>query len=163
MALPPERRFAGVLAHHAGDVVLVRERYEGWGGPFWNVPSGMVESHETPAEGAARELAEETGLVVLPGDLRLRTTTSVVIDRDQLDSWNFEVDVDDPVLRTQDPDRLVQEARWFPVAEAVARLRLLPYRPLADPAIATLTARLAGVTHWTFTSPEADPHVSSSG
>jgi 8-oxo-dGTP pyrophosphatase MutT (NUDIX family) len=59
-------RYAGVLAFHDHRVVLVREAYPTWGGEFWNVPSGRVEDAETPAEGAARELAEETGLVVPP-------------------------------------------------------------------------------------------------
>jgi ADP-ribose pyrophosphatase YjhB (NUDIX family) len=162
MTSAPERRFAGVLAHHDGAVILVRESHERWGGEFWNVPSGMVEAHETPSEGAARELAEETGLVVLPRTLRLRTTTSVVIDGAHIRSWNFEAEVDDPTVRVRDPDLLVQEARWFPVNEAVARLRLLPYRPLAEPAIATLTTQAAGTTHWTFASPEAEPRVSRS-
>lgn len=115
MTFAPQRRFAGVLAHHDGAVILVRESHERWGGEFWNIPSGMVEAHETPAEGAARELAEETGLVVRPRILRLRTTTSVVVDGDRVHSWNFEVEVDDPTVRVRDPDLLIQEARWFPV------------------------------------------------
>ena len=160
MALPSERRFAGVLAHHDGQVILVRESHERWGGEFWNVPSGMIEAHETPAAGAARELVEETGLLVASRSLQLRTTTSVVIDGDEVHSWNFEVEVADPTVRVQDPDRLVQEARWFPVDQAVERLRLLPYRPLAEPAVATLTAQTEGLTHWAFASPEADPQIS---
>jgi 8-oxo-dGTP diphosphatase len=162
MTLPSERRFAGVLAHHDGAVILVRESHDRWGGEFWNLPSGMVEAHETPAEGAARELAEETGLVVSSRSLRLRTTTSVEVDGVPLHSWNFEVDVDDPAVQVQDPDLLVQEARWFSLDQAIVLLRLLPYRPLADPAVATLTTAATGTSHWTFASPEADPHVSLS-
>lgn len=164
MTLPTQRRFAGVLAHHNGEVVLVRESHVRWGGEFWNVPSGMVEAHETPAQGAARELSEETGLVVSFRRLRLRTTTSVLIDGEEVRSWNFEVEVDDSTVQVVDPDALIQEARWFPVDEAIQRLRLLPYRPLAEPAIATLQAgATARTTHWAFASPEADPHVSRSG
>lgn len=162
MTLPSERRFAGVLARHNGEVVLVRESHERWGGEFWNIPSGMVEAHEAPAEGAARELAEETGLVVPAHSLRLRTTTSVVLDGVRLHSWNFEVDVDDATVHVQDPDGLVQEARWFALDQAVALLRLLPYRPLADPAVAALTTEAAGTTHWVFPSPESAPQVSAS-
>lgn len=160
MTLPSQRRFAGVLAHHNGGVVLVRESHVRWGGEFWNVPSGMVEAHETPAQGAARELAEETGLAVSSRSLRLRTTTSVVIGGEEVHSWNFEIEVDDPTVRVDDPDALIQEARWFPVDEAIEQLRLLPYRPLTEPAIATLHAGVAAPsTHWTFTSPEADPRI----
>jgi 8-oxo-dGTP diphosphatase len=163
MTLPSQRRFAGVLARHDGRVVLVRESHVRWGGEFWNVPSGMVEAHETPAQGAARELREETGLVVSSRSLRLRTTTSVVIDGEDVHCWNFETEVDDPTVRVEDPDALIQEARWFPVDEAIERLRLLPYRPLAEPAIATLHAGVeAHATHWAFASPEADPRISRS-
>lgn len=162
MTLPPERRFAGVIAHYNGAVILVRESHERWGGEFWNLPSGMVEAHEAPAQGAARELAEETGLIVPARSLRLRTTTSVMVDGVLLRSWNFEVDVDNPTVQVQDPDLLVLEARWFALDQAIALLRLLPYRPLADPAVATLTAEAGVPTHWTFASPGADPDVTPS-
>lgn len=161
MTLPPQRRFAGVLAHHRDEVVLVRESHAQWGGEYWNVPSGMVEAHETPAQGAARELCEETGLRVSPRHLRLRTTTAVLIEGQDVRSWNFGVEVDDPTLAVADPDALIREARWFPLDEAVERLRLLPYRPLAEPAVAILLAGVAAPgTHWTFAHPEADPIVS---
>lgn len=160
MTMPSERRFAGVLAHHNGSVVLVREKHPRWSGEFWNLPSGMLEAHETPAEGAARELAEETGLRVAPGDLCLRTTCSAVVDGMAVHAWNFEVDVDEPTIAVDDPDLLVREARWFPVGTAVDLLRSLPYRPLADPAVAVLTGAAAAGTHWDFTDPDADPIVS---
>ena len=49
------------------------------------------------------------------------------------------------------------------VHEAIEQLRLLPYRPLAEPAIATLHAGAAApATHWSFTSPEAEPRITRS-
>jgi len=160
MKMPPERRFAGVLAHHNGSVVLVREEHSRWGGEFWNLPSGMLEAHETPAEGAARELAEETGLRVAASDLCLRTTSSTVVDGVTVEAWNFQGDVEDPTTAVSDPDLLVKEARWFPVDTAIDLLRSLPYRPLSEPAIAVLTGAAATGTHWGFASAEADPVVS---
>ncbi|MCX4749204.1 NUDIX domain-containing protein [Kitasatospora sp. NBC_01287] len=45
------------------------------GGPYgygqWHAPSGKLDPGETPVEGAARELLEETGLTVDPADLTL--------------------------------------------------------------------------------------------
>jgi 8-oxo-dGTP pyrophosphatase MutT (NUDIX family) len=37
--------------------------------PRWDIPKGVVEPGENFAEAAARELLEETGLVVSPGEL----------------------------------------------------------------------------------------------
>jgi 8-oxo-dGTP diphosphatase len=159
MAMPSEQRFAGVLARHNGNVVLVREEHPRWGGEFWNLPSGMLEGPETPAEGAARELAEETGLRVAPRALCLRTTSSTMVDGIAVRAWNFEVDVEEPAIAVSDPDLLVHEARWFPADAAIELLRSLPYRPLAEPALALLTGATAAGTHWEFASPEADPVV----
>ncbi len=35
-------------------------------GNFWSIPGGVVEPGETPAEGAAREVLEETGITCAP-------------------------------------------------------------------------------------------------
>jgi 8-oxo-dGTP diphosphatase len=143
-------RFAGVLAFHRRRLVLVREAYPTWGGEFWSVPSGRVEEWETPAEGAARELAEETGLVVQPDRLRLVSTTVTTHATGESRAWNHAVEVAVPELRVADPDGIVREARWFDVAEAVEALELLPYRPLAEPAVAYLTGRVGPGRTWRF-------------
>lgn len=109
--------------------------------------------------GAARELAEETGLQVAPSDLCLRTTSSTLVDDIAVHAWNFEVEVVEAAIRVSDPDFLIQEARWFPTDAAIDLLRSLPYRPLVYPALAVLTGAAADGTHWEFASPEADPVV----
>jgi len=65
-------------------------------------------------------------------------------------AWNHAVEVAAPELRVADPDGIVREARWFDVADAVEALALLPYRPLADPAIAYLTRRAEPGREWWF-------------
>lgn len=40
---------------------------------FYEHPAGMVDAHETPTEAALRELAEETGWLLSPADLRSLT------------------------------------------------------------------------------------------
>jgi ADP-ribose pyrophosphatase YjhB (NUDIX family) len=49
-------------------VVLVRRRFEPLAG-HWSLPGGMLEVGETLAEGVAREMLEETGLVVKVGEV----------------------------------------------------------------------------------------------
>ncbi len=154
------RRFAGVVALHRDHVVLVRERHPDWGGAFWSIPSGAVEDHEPPTVGAVRELAEETGLVVSPDELRAIGTSTTVHDGHQSRAWNFQAQIDDPELNVDDPDGLVLEARWFPRAEALALLGSLPYRPLAEPAIAHLRGDARAGTHWHYASADAEPIVS---
>lgn len=158
-----ESRFAGVIAHHHDRVVLVREEYPGWGGAFWNIPSGRIEDHETPRQGASRELVEETGLVVEAADLALHSTSAVSRPERISRSWNFTVDVEDPTLDVRDPDGLIQEARWFPTDEATRLLRKLPYRPLSDPSIACLMRQIPPGAHWAYPDPMGEPVVTLSG
>ena len=153
-----ESRYAGVIAVHEQRVLLVREHQPQWGGSYWNIPSGAVERHETPVAGAVRELAEETGVRVAEPDLRLFGTTSTTAGEAKSLAWNFTTQVTDPALAVADPDGLVVEAGWFPREDAVRALSQLPYRPLAEPVLAFLTGgTAAGVTHWMYATPEADP------
>ncbi len=87
--LPDGRRFdhhllrvrpvAGVIAVDSGRALLIwRHRFitDRWG---WELPSGIVEDGETPAEAAARELLEETGHRPGPMEplLQIRTSPGV--------------------------------------------------------------------------------------
>ena len=144
-------RYAGVLAFHQRRLVLVREEYPTWGGEFWSIPSGRVDDWESPAEGASRELAEETGLVVPPERLRVVSTTVTTHGSRESRAWNHTVEVSVPDLRVADPDGSVREARWFDVVEAGEVLSVLPYRPLAEPAVAFLTGRVEPGRDWRYT------------
>src|SRR5689334_6298197 len=143
-------RYGGVIATYDGRVALVREQYETWDAPYWSPPSGSVEDGETPEAGSVRELAEETGLKALEGDLELAWKATAVVDGTVVShAWNYTVTVTDDAFAVDDPDGAILEADWFPPAEAAALLTDLPYPPLAVPAVAYLKTgeRLA----WTFT------------
>jgi ADP-ribose pyrophosphatase YjhB (NUDIX family) len=143
-------RYCGVLAFHDDAVVLVREEYPTWGGEFWNVPSGRVEEHESPAQGAARELIEETGLVAAPEKLQLLSLVTTTHDEGESRSWNYGVEVASTTLLVDDPDGIIREARWFARGEAVELLSTLPYQPLAEPAVAFLSGRAPPVARWSY-------------
>ena len=53
----------GVLVVDDGKVLLVERAIEPFKG-YWDIPGGFLDSDEHPAEGAKREMVEETGLVV---------------------------------------------------------------------------------------------------
>ncbi|MDZ7747718.1 MAG: NUDIX hydrolase [Halofilum sp. (in: g-proteobacteria)] len=52
------RNVAGCIAEHAGRILLCRRAIEPRLG-YWTVPAGFMENHETLAQAAARETAEE--------------------------------------------------------------------------------------------------------
>lgn len=68
--LYPSRPVVGVgaVVMEHGHVVLVRRRFEPLAGR-WTLPGGGLEVGETLEQGAAREVLEETGLVVRVGPL----------------------------------------------------------------------------------------------
>lgn len=57
-----------IVTDRNDQVLLVRPRYQ----KRWTLPGGGVHKQETPEDAAAREVREETGVTIDPGDLRLR-------------------------------------------------------------------------------------------
>jgi ADP-ribose pyrophosphatase len=53
---------AALPVHEDGSVVLVQQWRHPIGALMWELPAGLMNPGETPAEGAGRELEEETGL-----------------------------------------------------------------------------------------------------
>ena len=117
---------AGGVIYRPGDggpdVCLIATQ----GGKAWQLPKGLIERGEQPEEAARRELAEETGL---QGELLQRL--------DRIEYW-YVWDEDGERVRihklvyfflflytsgsTEDHDEEVDDARWFPVAEAQKKL-----------------------------------------
>lgn len=56
---------AALITDEAGHVLLVKPNYR----DYWSLPGGILEHNEPPHLGCAREVAEEVGLAVTPGQL----------------------------------------------------------------------------------------------
>jgi 8-oxo-dGTP pyrophosphatase MutT (NUDIX family) len=124
---------------HGIEICLIATR----GATRWQLPKGKREPGETLEVTAAREVAEETGLVGVVGP-RL----------DKLDLW-FTSNTAGQVLRhhklvyfyllayshgsTRNHDHEVDDARWFAVDEAMARLTFPSERRVVARALALIT------------------------
>jgi len=110
---------AGAIAVRHDHLLLVR-RGHGPAAGEWSVPGGRVEAGETVLEAVVRELAEETGLEGVGGDLvgwveRIDADHHFVI----LDFWVTVLDDREPVAGDD-----ATEARWVPLTD-VAALQLV--------------------------------------
>lgn len=62
---------ASVVLWKGDDILVMKRGLDGFGGGGWFIPGGHVEQGERPDESAAREVFEETGIVIDPALLRL--------------------------------------------------------------------------------------------
>lgn len=95
------------LVEHDGEVLLLWQPHR----HGWSLPGGLLGRGEEPHEAVAREVREEVGLQIDPGDVcavRVQAVTQ-------------QVDVIYRVAVTQRPDLTLateaRKARWFPINE----------------------------------------------
>lgn len=110
----------GAIVVDADDLLLVRRRNPPAAGT-WSLPGGRVERGEALAEAVVRELAEETGMEGVCGEL---VGWSELIDEHHhtliLDFWAHLLARTEPVADTDAVD-----ARWVPLGD-VADMALAP-------------------------------------
>jgi ADP-ribose pyrophosphatase YjhB (NUDIX family) len=101
---------AAVLIEKDGRVLLVRRTNEPFRG-LWTLPAGFINAEEDPAEAAARECLEETGLSV-----RITAVVDIVAGREHARGADFVIVyaaevVGGSLAAADDAD----QAEWFPI------------------------------------------------
>ncbi|HEY8533080.1 MAG TPA: NUDIX hydrolase [Micromonospora sp.] len=117
----------------AGRLLLLRQPPARRG---WGLPAGLLTRREPPAVGAARELAEETGIRVKPEQLRPAVPNAVVHPKGWVDIV-FEVEVPASTTPLTVDGAEVQEAAWHPI-DNLPRLTTHTARLLAEYGIGPL-------------------------
>lgn len=130
-----------LVLDESGRVLLVEPNYK----DYWEIPGGLIEVGETPAQACAREVAEELGLTREPGRL-------LVVDWAPHPTWGDRVlfvfdggvltEPDIAAIRLQ-PEELDSYV-FLPPAEALDRLIPRLRRRVS----AALQARLEGRTRY---------------
>jgi ADP-ribose pyrophosphatase YjhB (NUDIX family) len=100
-------------------------------GRAWSLPAGLLERRESPVEGAVRELAEESGIVLPPEQLRPAVPNALIHHRGRWVDVVYEARVPAATTPLRVDGAEVLEAAWHEVA--------------ALPALTRQTARLLGV------------------
>lgn len=126
---------AVVLVRDGDGALLLLRQPPGWG---WSLPGGLLNRREDPAHGAARELAEETGIRADPAALTPANPNARVNAAAQQVDLVYLLTVDSPGELTIDPVEVI-EAGWHspdrlpPLTVATARLlSLYGIGPYAD-------------------------------
>ncbi len=83
-------------------------------GRAWGLPAGLLKRHEPPATGAARELFEESGVRIDPGDLVPARPNALVHPLGWVDMVYFGSVPASATPLTVDGGEVL-EARWFPL------------------------------------------------
>ncbi|WP_234443632.1 NUDIX domain-containing protein [Streptomyces sp. NRRL B-24484] len=153
------RQAVAVIAHDLprGTVATMHYAADGWSRtPAWTLPGGKVEVGERLDEAAARELQEETGLLVTPEDLQLVHTVQVSQGWDGkgpfllsvflATTWHGE-------LTNAEPDKHL-DVCWSPVGALP-----LPMFPTAHAAVTHYLSGGRGFSTHGWDGGDVDPHT----
>jgi 8-oxo-dGTP pyrophosphatase MutT (NUDIX family) len=147
---------AGALVQGDEGLLLVCNRRRN--GSFdWSTPGGVIDDGESIEEGLTREVEEETGLRVLAWEGPVYT---VDVLAEEL-GWRMRAEVMRAVayeghVVVADPDGIVVDARWVPVAECGPLLDSChPW--VAEPLASWLAGEVDDARSFGFTVTGADP------
>jgi 8-oxo-dGTP diphosphatase len=142
---------AAALVRDGDRILLVEQQGPKDAQSHWALPGGVVETGEFLVEAMAREVAEETGLVV-SGTPRLVYIAQ--FDRPgRREQWTaaiFEVEAWSGAISPADPDEHILQAQFLRPAEALVKLGDLRWRVMRDPILAYLAGEAEAGAAWCF-------------
>ena len=155
---PPKRPVSVlVLLHDGAGHVLLLERADREG--FWQSVTGSLEDGETPVQAALREVAEETGILLSPEELKdwhtqneyeiyehWRHRSAPGVTRNTEHVFSARIPAASPVLLSTREHRA---HRWLPLAEAAS----LAFSPSNREALLRLAAETEGRLPEKLTAP----------
>ncbi len=139
--MPSVMTVAGAVIERDGGLLLVKNRRRN-GAHDWSTPGGVIDASDSSVlDGLAREVTEETGLVVTEWDGPLYEVTADALDM----GWRLECQVHRAIsfageLSLDDPDGIVVDAS-FVSGDAVATHLADCFRWVRDPLAAWLRDR----------------------
>jgi len=148
--MPNAMTVAGAVMEQDGGLLLVKNRRRN-GAHDWSTPGGVVDPTDASIlDGLAREVAEETGLVVHAWEGPLYSVTAVAIEM----GWSMHCEVHRAVefsgeLRVDDPDGIVVDAA-FVTPDMVGQHLADCFRWVRDPLASWLLDRWPVATGRSF-------------
>jgi 8-oxo-dGTP diphosphatase len=142
---------AVALIRRGDAVLLVHQQAPHDSAPTWALPGGGAEHGELLTEVLVREVREETGLEVdqighvayiIQYDQPMEGYQSLVVVF-EIAAWHGDVHI-------ADPDRLILDASFMPVSEALAKIDTLPWRRMREPLVAHLTSTAPPGNLWLY-------------
>jgi 8-oxo-dGTP pyrophosphatase MutT (NUDIX family) len=116
-----------LLIDDADRILLFRFTPEDGRAPFWCTPGGAVDPGENYAQAARRELYEETGIIADPGpEVLQRSVDFLTLEGVEVtaDERYFLVRTEARAIdiggHTELEQRVMQQWRWFPLADLAA-------------------------------------------
>lgn len=111
------------IAERAGQIALIRVTREGMA-PFHDLPGGAIEPGESESRALAREVSEETGLIVRGGEILARADQYMV--KSDGEPVNNRSVLMTAVIEGYDPSQKIEDDHklaWFAPEEALRIVR----------------------------------------
>lgn len=135
----PKPTVCALIVGDAGRLLLARRAVEPFAG-CWDLPGGFVEEGEHPLDALRRELLEETGLEIEPGEFHgvWMDTYGPAPDAESTLNLYWEARIVSGAMRPADD---VSELRWFE-PDALPPREQLAFTTVADSLVAWKATRL---------------------